>query len=222
MKNKFVFLASTGGGLLSRLLSHEIVRQNTLAVIVDRACGAIEVAKKYQVQVDCLLEDSGSSFSKALDKHFSPNGDVIFISFYTRLLTADFLATRKGRVFNCHPSILPACKGLNGFDDTLKSNSMFIGCTLHEVDVGVDSGRSVIQAAMPLDRSISYEQNRSKVFLAQYYSTLQFLIWVSKDRFAIDEKGEWSISEMAYKHSTFSPNLDINFFKNTQIENELV
>ena len=215
---KIVFIASTGGAVLNKLLEHNSVRQKTLCVVSDRDCKAVEKAKKHNVPVKILKASSGGKFSKLLDEYFNFT-NVIYISFYTKLLSSKFLGGREGYVFNCHPSILPACKGLDGFGDTLRSNSLFIGCTLHEVNEEIDDGRSVIQCALPLDRSLKVEKNRHKVFLMQYYSTLQFLKWTFDGKFKAGK--DWKILSPKYKEGIFSPNLDNDFEEFYGIQNEL-
>jgi len=214
---KIVFIISTGGAVLNKLLEHNNVRQKTLCVVSDRDCDGIEKAKLHNVPVEILNASSGDEFSKLLDEYFNFT-DIIYISFYTKLLYSKFLNGRQGYVFNCHPSILPACKGLDGFGDTLRSNSLFIGCTLHEINEELDGGRSVIQCALPLDRSLKKEKNRHKVFLMQYYSTLQFLKWTFDGNFRAGKN--WKILSPKYKEGIFSPNLDMDFeeFYGIQIE----
>ena len=214
---KIVFIISTGGAVLNKLLEHNNVRQKTLCVVSDRNCEGIEKAKLHNVPVEILNASSGEEFSKLLDEYFNFT-DVIYISFYTKLLYSKFLSGREGYVFNCHPSILPACKGLHGFADTLRSNSLFIGSTLHEVNEVLDGGRSVIQCALPLDRNLKKEKNRHKVFLMQYYSTLQFLKWTFDGNFKAGKN--WKVLSPKYKEGVFSPNLDMDFeeFYGIQIE----
>jgi phosphoribosylglycinamide formyltransferase-1 len=165
-----------------------------------------------------LPAQSGDQFSNLLSQKFFGR-DIVFILFYTKLLTEPFLSAHSRRIFNCHPSILPSCKGLDGFGDTLSSNSLFMGCTLHEVDSGVDTGMSVIQAAIPLNRRLDMSQNRQKIFLAQYYSTLQFIRWTTSDR--INSANNWQLEEARYEPGVFSPNLDSDFFDYFKIKNEL-
>jgi len=203
-----VFIASTGGAVLNELLKHTAVHQATLQVVSDRNCGAIDKAKEHNIPVKILNASNGDEFSQLLDNYYRDK-NIIFISFYTKLLSSKFLKGRQGYVFNCHPSILPACKGMDGFGDTLRSNSLFIGCTLHEVNEEMDGGRSVIQCALPLDRSLEEDRNRHKVFLMQYYSTLQFLKWVIDEKLKVEK--DWKISSPKYKAGIFSPNLDNDF-----------
>ena len=215
---KLVFLVSAGGAVLNKLLEHQLVLEKTLCVVADRDCGAIQKALEKEVPVKILSSSSGSEFSLKLHEQFNEN-DIIYLSFYTKLLTNEFLGKRKGYVFNCHPSILPACKGLNGFGDTLSSNSLFVGCTLHEIDEGVDSGRSVIQCALPLDRGLEEAENRHKVFLMQYYSTLQFIKWIIEDNFVAGSN--MHLIRSNYKESAFSPNLDADFLNFFDISYDL-
>ena len=214
---RIVFIVSTDGGVLSRLFQHDLVRSATLLVLADRKCGAIDVANQFGVDNKIIQSKSGEEFSHSLQREFW-GLDLTFISFYTRLLTKPFLSDHLGIVFNCHPSILPACKGLDGFGDTVKSNSLFMGCTLHEVDYGVGSGMSVIQACIPLNRATDRSVNRQKVFLAQYYSCLQFIRWiVSKKMY---RNSSWHVLGARYDPDIFSPNLDSDFFDYFDIYNE--
>ena len=61
---KIVFIASTGGAVLNKLLEHNSVRQKTLCVISDRDCDAIEKAKKHNVPVKILnVLGAGDAFA---------------------------------------------------------------------------------------------------------------------------------------------------------------
>lgn len=215
---KIVFISSTGGAVLNKLLEHDFVREWTSCIVSDRECGAIDTAKEHNIPVKVLKAPNGDIFSRLLDENFNDK-EIIYISFYTKLLSNMFLCGREGYIFNCHPSILPACKGLDGFGDTLKSNALFIGCTLHEINEGVDEGRSVMQCAIPLDRSLDERKNRHKVFLMQYYSTLQFLKWVIEGKFKPGQ--DWQVLEPRYQASIFSPNLDEDFEAFCNVKNEL-
>ena len=86
------------------------------------------------------------------------------------------------------------------------------------VNEELDGGRSVIQCALPLDRNLKKEKNRHKVFLMQYYSTLQFLKWTFDGNFKAGKN--WKVLSPKYKEGVFSPNLDMDFeeFYGIQIE----
>ncbi|MBI5108974.1 MAG: hypothetical protein HZA62_09510 [Rhodocyclales bacterium] len=214
-------MGSTGGGVLSRLASHAFVRELTFEAVADRECGFVDVARSSGMRAGVIPSPDGLSFSDALHERYQANQDLIFLSFYTRLFRGSFLKANLGRIFNCHPSLLPAFKGMHGFEDTLASTSTFMGCTLHAVDDGIDTGRSVIQAAIPIDRSLSVAANRHKIFLAQYYSTLQFLRWVRDGRLSLTPAKGSCVDGASFAPSIFSPNLDADFFAAIGEENQL-
>ena len=221
MNYKMVFIGSTGGGVLSKLLHHPEIRAITHEVISDRKCGFIDIAASASVRFACIDTTSGSEFSRLLSSRYCNETQLIFMSFYTKLFESDFLHSQKGKVFNCHPSILPSCKGMHGFEDTLKSTSLFMGCSVHQVDEGMDSGMCQIQAALPLDRNLTNAQNRHKIFLAQYYSALQFCCWIIDQRMNISSEGVAFVSNNKWDMGCFAPNLDGDLFRRMGIVNEL-
>lgn len=209
---RIVFLGSTGGAVLSRLLPHDFVQRATLEALSDRPCGFLEVARAAGVSARCLPADSGRAFADALQARYAGHDDLVFISFYTRLLSGDFLAAQRGRIVNAHPSLLPSFKGLHGFEDTLASSATFMGSTLHLVDDGMDTGAMLLQAAMPLDRSLPPAVNRHRLFLSQVYGTLQFVRWLREGRVSRCPDGALRIDGARYRPAIFSPNLDADFF----------
>lgn len=209
---RIVFVGSTGGGVLSRLVRHAFVRDAALEALSDRDCGFLAVAATAGIAAHCLPADSGQAFSDRLHERFAGRRDVVFVSFYTRLFRGAFVAAHAGRIFNCHPSLLPAFAGLHGFDDTLASTATFMGSTLHQVDEGMDSGAIVLQAALPLDRSLPVAVNRHRLFLSQVYGTLQFVRWVREGRLVPGPGGRVQVAGAQWRPSVFAPNLDHDFF----------
>lgn len=221
MPYQIVIIGSTGGGVLSRVGVPAFVRNITLEVVTDRPCGLLQVAEHLGLAAVTIPSRNGAEFSDALLQRYGARDDILFLSFYTRLLSGELLTQYLGRIFNCHPSILPSFKGMHGFEDTLASSSQFMGCSLHQIDAGMDSGPIVIQAALPLDRRLSLVENRHKIFMAQVCTTLQFCRWVSDGRLRVTPDGVCHVKGLQYRVSAISPNLDPDFFVYTGLENEL-
>ena len=209
---RLVVIGSTGGGVFSTIAKHSFIKEMIFEAVSDRECGFISTAERYGLPSRKIESRDGASFSNELLKRFGDAKDLIFLSFYTRLFKGSFVSHNMGRIFNCHPSILPSFKGMRGFEDTVNYGSRFMGCTLHQVDEGMDTGCPIIQAAIPFDPELPLSENRHKVFLAQSYTTIQFLRWVYDGRFTILPSGGFSLSGVNYKPSIFSPNLDGDFF----------
>lgn len=218
---RVVVIGSTGGGVFARTCNHEFVREAIHEVVADRECGLLSVARNYGLSQTLLPASDGATFSDVLLERYGHQEDLLFLSFYTRLFGRHLVNATSGRIFNCHPSLLPSFKGLNGFEDTMASSALFMGCTLHQVDAGMDTGRCLIQASYPIDRNLPLEINRHKIFLMQYYSTLQFFKWIYEGRMKINRNGVPEIDNLRYRSSVFSPNLDNDFFRIASIDNDL-
>jgi phosphoribosylglycinamide formyltransferase-1 len=135
---------------------------------------------------------------------------VLFISFYTRIFRGRFLSLAKNRLFNAHPSILPACPGRNGFEDTLKARAKFVGATIHLVDSGIDSGAPIIQSAAPFNPRKTIEENRHIVFVQQCKMVLQVIKWAEEERILFLEDGSVEIKNANYEAGEFAPNMEID------------
>jgi phosphoribosylglycinamide formyltransferase-1 len=215
-----VFVGSTGGGVLSRLLAHAFVREAALEAVSDRECGFLGVAARAGVPASCLPAPDGARFSDLLHARYAGRDDLVFLSFYTRLFRGEFVRAHAGRIFNCHPSLLPAFPGMHGFEDTLASSALFMGSTLHLVDEGVDTGTILVQAALPLDRARPVAENRHRLFLTQVYAALQFVRWLRDGRLRL-AGGRASVEGARFGADAFSPNLDHDFFDFIGERNEL-
>jgi len=206
---KIVFICSTNASVIKHALQSGFLNNLDIEFVSDRNCGAIEFAKKQGFRYKVLLAKSGKEFSSLLSEIYNDTQNTLFISFYTRLLTGSFLDMHRDNLINFHPSILPACPGMNGFSDTIKSGAMFIGSTVHFVDSGVDTGCPIIQGSFPRDSNAVLENLRHRVFLQQVISLIQIVNWFNAGRVKRKDTHCY-VLDAEYKLSEFSPNLDSN------------
>jgi phosphoribosylglycinamide formyltransferase 1 len=205
---KVAIIASTGGSVMNAALQQPYIQERIHTVISDRECRAIRIAEEYGIETRKFITKDAQEFSEDLDQFFSRNPHDLIISFYTKIFHGDILDRFRGRFVNFHPSILPACPGMDGFEDTIKSGSRFVGATVHLVDRGVDTGFPIIQSALPYDPLLSFAKNRHAVFIAQCKMLLQTVRWYEEGRIIMDELGRPNLTGGKYEVSEFAPNLD--------------
>lgn len=210
---KIVIIASTSGSVLSKVLELEQIRSSIYMVISDQDCGAIEVAKKLNIQNHIIPCSSGKEFSSNLVSFFKNEDIDIFISFYTRIFSSIFLNKYPNKVFNFHPSLLPACKGKDGFGQTVRSGSKFMGSTLHIVDEGIDTGKPVIQSIHPIMPSLTFDENRHIIFIQQCKIFIQFILWLNQNRVINGD-----IKDGSYRLEEFIPNLESSLALNFNVK----
>jgi len=74
--------------------------------------------------------------------------ELVVLAGFMRMLKGDFLEAFPNRVINIHPSILPAFRGLEAWKQALDYGVKFTGCTVHFVELGMDTGPIIMQAVV--------------------------------------------------------------------------
>jgi phosphoribosylglycinamide formyltransferase 1 len=67
---------------------------------------------------------------------------------YMRLLSPSFVKKWHHKIINIHPTLLPSFKGVNGQRDALQYGVKISGCTTHFMDIEMDHGPIILQAAV--------------------------------------------------------------------------
>ena len=76
--------------------------------------------------------------------------ELVCLAGFMRLLSGYFIREFPMRILNIHPSLLPACPGLDAQHQALAHGVKYSGCTVHFVDEDLDSGPIVVQAVVPV------------------------------------------------------------------------
>ena len=76
--------------------------------------------------------------------------DLVVLAGFMRVLKEGFLQAFAGRIINIHPSLLPSFPGLEAWKQALAHGVKATGCTVHFVDLGVDSGPIIGQQTVPV------------------------------------------------------------------------
>ncbi len=165
MTATLVILGSTRGRCIQASLT--AIADTTLdarvaCVVSDKADAPIlQRAKRHNIPAVAVPPHTGESrmaydtrMMCHIDKH---RPDMVLMVGYMRIVSPIFCRRYKGRVFNVHPSLLPAHAGLMDVavhQSVLDSGDSVSGCTIHRVTEVVDSGENVIQypcAVLPTD-----------------------------------------------------------------------
>ncbi len=102
-----------------------------------------------------LLNHRHYSSREALDQDIvaalhAHDADWVIMAGWMRCVTAVLIDAFPQRVLNIHPSLLPSFPGLRAIEQALAAGVQVTGCTVHHVELAVDSGPIVVQAAVPV------------------------------------------------------------------------
>jgi phosphoribosylglycinamide formyltransferase-1 len=78
------------------------------------------------------------------------NADWVIMAGWMRCVTQVLIDAFPGRTLNIHPSLLPSFPGIHAVEQALTAKVKVSGCTVHHVELKVDSGPIIIQAAVPV------------------------------------------------------------------------
>lgn len=183
---RFGILASTGGAVLGKLIESPWFRAQIALVAVDRPCGALERASAAGLPVALCTSDEPAAREAMLAEAFERQRvDHVFV-FYTRLLRHALLERFAGRLWNLHPTLLPAFPGAHGFEDSFAAQVPVLGSTLHAIDAGMDTGPVLMQAAFARVPGMTAAQARHEVFVQHVRMTLQAARWLAERRVRVE------------------------------------
>src|SRR4051794_34747380 len=147
-------LASGSGTILRSMLERGVP---VAAVVVDRPCGALDIASSAGVPAVMVERtDFSSSFDRVAYTHdvvdvlLRHDVELVAIAGFGTILSKPFVDAYGGRAVNTHPALLPAFKGWHAVRDALEFGVKVTGPTVHLVTEDVDAGPILAQEAVPV------------------------------------------------------------------------
>ena len=126
-------------------------------VVVDRPCGAIDVAEAHGVaSVHHERTSYGADFDRdaythqlvqLLEEHAI---DLVIMAGWGTILGQPMFDTYAGYILNTHPALLPSFPGWHGVEDAMAYGVKVTGCTVHVATLEVDAGPILAQKAVPV------------------------------------------------------------------------
>jgi len=149
------------------------------AVVISNKPNAkgLKMAKKLGITTE-IIESKGFKGSRAqydkkviaaLTKHgVTHRNGLVCLAGFMRILSPQFVKKYKNRMINIHPALLPAFPGLNSQKQALEHGAKYSGCTVHFVDVEMDSGPIIIQAVVKVMEKDSVESLSKRILKEEH------------------------------------------------------
>ncbi len=122
------------------------------------ACGGIERAQRAGIPTFEVPLPRGASAeertrwnTQLADQVLRHEPELVVSAGFMRILSEQFLQDVAVPVINTHPALLPSFPGAHAVRDALAAGVKITGCTVHQVDAGVDTGPIIAQAAVHVE-----------------------------------------------------------------------
>lgn len=177
MTLRLVVLVSGSGTLLQALLDAAAAGElagEVVAVGADRdgieglaraeRAGVPTFVVRLRDVVDASGATDRAAWDAALTEAVAAHApDLVVSAGFMKLLGPAFLARFGGRVINTHPALLPSFPGAHAVADALAHGVRVSGCTVFEVDAGVDTGRIIDQVAVRVEQGDTVETLHERI-----------------------------------------------------------
>jgi len=94
--------------------------------------------------------------------------DLVCLAGFMRMLSPVFVSAFPNRILNIHPSLLPSFPGLEAQRQALEHGVKITGCTVHFVDENLDSGKILLQAAVPVLDGDTVESLSARILVEEH------------------------------------------------------
>ena len=94
--------------------------------------------------------------------------ELVVLAGFMRLLKEPLITAFPRRIINIHPSLLPKFPGLAAWQQALEAGEMETGCTVHYVDLGMDTGPVIAQTRVPVLADDTAETLHARIQQAEH------------------------------------------------------
>ncbi|EFN74918.1 Trifunctional purine biosynthetic protein adenosine-3 [Camponotus floridanus] len=159
LKRVAVLISGSGTNLQSLISATQDSSQNIgaeIVLVISNKPGVegLKRAEKAGIKTVVIKHSdypNRESFDAAMNVELNAAGvEIVCLAGFMRILSEHFVKHWRGAMLNIHPSLLPAFKGANAHKDVLAARVRVSGCTVHFVEVDIDSGAIVEQEAVPV------------------------------------------------------------------------
>ena len=151
-----VFISGRGTNLKS-LINFSKKKNSPIKIVLiitdNRKAKGIYYAKKNKIKsIFINYKNKNKAESKILTYLKNYKISLICLAGFMKILSKQIISKYKCRILNIHPSLLPKYKGLNTHKRVLKNKEKFTGCTVHIVNLRLDSGKIILQKTVKVLR----------------------------------------------------------------------
>lgn len=156
---RIAVLVSGSGSNLQSIIdaveNHTLTSQIVSVISNKEDAFGLERAKTHHIPAYFINPKEERYDEKLLVRLQEDQVDLVVLAGYLKIVDANLIKAYRGRIINIHPSLLPKFggKGYYGIrvhEAVLAAGESESGATVHFVDEGVDTGKTILQKTVPV------------------------------------------------------------------------
>lgn len=108
--------------------------------------------------------------------------DLVCLAGFMRIISPEFVRKYPNKIINIHPTLLPKYPGLHVHEKVIAAKETESGCTVHYVDEGVDTGKVIAQAKVPVLPEDSPETLAARILKVEHVLYSSVILELSKQK----------------------------------------
>lgn len=200
---RFNFLLTNRGSnaisLIDYLLKKNLTNLINKVIINNPNSAAIEKINQRNIKSTVLDPKdfaSTTDYNTKLLSIINPGDkDIVFLCGYMMIIPPEIINELNNRIINIHPSLLPNYKGLNTHKRVLENRETYHGCTVHQVNEGIDSGKLIAQYKIKIYENDNEETLSERLLVKEHILYSKVLEEILSKRLIINK------NEILYKNS---------------------
>ena len=200
---RFNFLLTNRGSnaisLVDYLIKKNLTNLINKVIINNPNSPAIEKIKQRNIKSTVLdpqdFKNTRDYNEKLLSIINPGDKDIVFLCGYMMIIPPEIIKELNSRIINIHPSLLPKYKGLNTHKRVLENKEAYHGCTVHQVNEGIDSGKLIAQYKIKIYDNDNEETLSKRLLLKEHILYSKVLEEIIGEKLIINE------NEIFYKNS---------------------
>lgn len=180
---------SNAEALYQSMLDGTIDGDLKLILTDHKEAGIVDKARTWGIPL-LIIEQadypSKEAFEEAQVQALAPYDlDVLVLAGYMRLLGPTLIDAYEGRILNIHPALLPSFPGLHAQGQAVAAGVKVTGCTVHFVDLGMDSGSIIMQNTVPVYASDTEDTLAARLLPVEHKIYVEALALFCKDSLTV-------------------------------------
>ena len=170
--NTAVFISGTGSNLKS-LIKFSNLKKSPISIKMiisnNPKSKGLAFGKIYKIRRKIFnFSKQAKTEKEILELLKKKKINLICLAGFMRILSKNFIQSFKGQILNIHPSLLPRYKGLNTHERAIKNKDKYSGCTVHFVTAKLDSGKTIIQKKVKINKKDTPRTLANKVLAEEH------------------------------------------------------